>query len=133
MPYTSLRKSDIFYPELSYQIVGILFSVYNELGPGHHERYYQRAVAQLLKESGLNFQEQRSIPTKFRGTYIGRSQLDFIIENKIVLEIKKGSRFSKRHIDQVLQYLKDTKLRLAILATFKQEGVVFKRIVNFEA
>jgi GxxExxY protein len=133
MPHTSLRKSDIFYPELSYQIVGILFSVYNELGPGHHERHYQRAIAQAIKEAGLNFQEQVSIRIRFRDTYVGRSQLDFIIENKIVLEIKKGNRFSKRHIDQALQYLKDAKLRLAILATFKQEGVVFKRIVNFEA
>ncbi|MBI4946838.1 MAG: hypothetical protein HY840_10625 [Bacteroidetes bacterium] len=42
MPAT-VRKSDLLYPELSYAIVGCAYDVYNELGFGHHEKYYQRA------------------------------------------------------------------------------------------
>lgn len=125
-------RTDLIYPELSYQIVGALYSVYNALGPGHHEKYYQRAVAGALKDIGLDFKEQVSIPLKFKGASIGRYQLDFLVDNKIVLELKKGDKFSKRNIDQVLQYLKSSGLRLAILANFSSDKVSFKRIVNFE-
>jgi GxxExxY protein len=59
--------------------------------------------------------------------------LDFLVENKIVVEIKKGNRFSKRHIDQVIEYLKASNLKLAILINFGTQGVTFKRIVNFSA
>lgn len=128
----ALRRSDLVLPQLSYQIIGILFSVYNELGSGHHERYYQRGVAQALKESNLPPKEQVSFPLRFRGTPIGRYQLDFLIDGKVVLEIKKGGNFSKRHIDQVLQYLRGTNLKLAILANFAESGVKFKRLINFE-
>ena len=43
-------KKDLVYPELSYKIVGVLFEVYNEIGPGHHEKYYQKAIALGLKK-----------------------------------------------------------------------------------
>jgi len=62
---------------------------------------------------------------------IGKRILDFLVEEKIVVEIKKGNRFSKPHIDQVLEYLKINNLKLAILINFGSEGVMFKRIINF--
>ena len=132
MTAPKVTRPDLIQPELSYKIVGALFSVYNELGAGHHEKYYQRAVASALRDSGINFKEQVSIPLNFRGANIGRYQLDFLVENKIVLELKKGDKFSKRNIDQVLQYLKSSDLPLAILANFSSDKVSFKRIVNFE-
>lgn len=126
-----LRRKDILYPELSYKIIGCAFDVYNELGAGHNEKYYQRALAEALKRIGLKFIEQQSFPLKYQGKTIGRSYLDFLIEDKIVAEIKKGERFSKRHIDQVMEYLRIGNLKLAILINFTNYGVTFKRIINF--
>ncbi|MCD6148274.1 GxxExxY protein, partial [bacterium] len=100
-----LRRKDLIYPELSYQIVGVLFEVWNKLGPGHHENYYQKAVRIGLKNCNLNFREQVYIPLNFKGERVGSYYLDFVIENKIVLEIKKGDRFSRTHIEQSLFYL----------------------------
>ena len=51
-----LIRKKILYPQLSYQIIGILFDVYNDLGTGYQERYYQKAIASLLKEAGLLFE-----------------------------------------------------------------------------
>lgn len=130
-PVIHLRREDLFYPQLSYKIVGILFSVYNDIGPGHHEKYYQRCIAQALRAEGLKFQEQVSLPVSYRGKSVGRYQLDFLVEGKVILEIKKDNRFSKRHIDQVLAYLQSFSLRLAILSNFTRDGVIFKRVVNF--
>lgn len=125
-----LERKDLVYPELSYKIIGILFDVYNELGFGYHERHYQRAIFEILKEKNIKFKEQVYMPINFRNKIIGKHFLDFLIEDKIILEIKKDNRFSKRHIDQVNSYLKFSDKKLAILVNFDKNGVKSKRLVN---
>jgi GxxExxY protein len=61
---------------------------------------------------------------------IGRYFLDFLVDNKIVVEIKKGDYFSKKNIEQVKAYLKVTNLKLAVLVNFTSSGVKFLRILN---
>ncbi|MFH1346979.1 MAG: GxxExxY protein [Spirochaetota bacterium] len=123
-------RDDLIYPELSYKLVGILFDVYNCLGAGHPEKYYQKAISEELKSREISFQEQVYYPLKYKNKIIGQIYLDFLVDNKVVLEIKKNSYFSKKNIDQVLNYLKLFDKKLAILANFSKEGVLFKRIVN---
>lgn len=125
-----LKRADLIYPELSYQVVGILFDVYNQLGHGQAEKVYQRAIAVGLKGFGLKFREQVYTPLIYGNQRIASSYLDFIIEGKIVLEIKKGDRFAKSHIDQVYRYLTDNELKLGILAYFAPRNLHFKRIIN---
>jgi len=130
MSKTKLKRSDLVYPELSYKIIGCAFDVYNLLGYGHHEKYYQRGLVEALSAQKLIFKQQVYFPLKYRQKIIGKIFLDFLIEDKIVIEIKKGERFSKTNIDQVLEYLKLSNLKLAILINFGKNGVIFKRIVN---
>jgi GxxExxY protein len=120
----------IIYPELSFKIVGILFEVYNELGGSYQEKYYQRAIAAALNKNKVVFKEQFPIELKFQEEKIGKYYLDFIIEGKIVLEIKKGNYYSRTNIQQVYCYLKSSGSKLGILANFTPSGVKFKRIVN---
>jgi len=124
--------NDLVYPELSYKIIGILFSVFNELGYGYQEKYYQKAITIIFKENGINFKEQISAPLQFKGNKIGYYYLDFLIEGKLVLEIKKGDRFLKSNIEQVYAYLRRFNLKLGIIANFTKEGLRFKRIVNIK-
>jgi len=128
-----LRRKDLIYPELSYQIVGILFEVYNQLGGGYHEKYYQRGIASEFRRCNISSQEQVYAPVIFKGEKIGNNYLDFLIENKIILEIKRGNKFSKNHIEQVLAYLKSKKLKLAIIANFGSKELKFKRIINLNS
>ena len=120
----------IIYKELSYQIVGILFEVYNDLGYGYQEKYYERAIAKYLIVAKLEFKRQAPYKIAVKDEIIGRYYIDFTVENKIVLEIKKGNYFSKRNIDQVKGYLKATGMKLAILANFTPNGVKFFRVLN---
>lgn len=129
----NLKRQDLVYPELSYEIIGALFEVHNELGPGHHERYYQRALVKELKRRKLSFKEQVRALLIFKGEKVGDYYLDFLIEGKIVLEIKKGDRFSKKHINQVFSYLKAKNLKLGIIANFGLNELRFKRIINFDS
>ena len=118
-----VRRSDLVYPELSYRIIGILFEVYNELGPGLQEKYYQRAVASRLRKIKVKFSEQQKVNLTFKGQHIGHYFLDFLIDSKVVLELKRGNRFLKQNIEQIYAYLKVAKLRLGIIANFTSSGV----------
>ena len=125
-----VKRKDLLYPELSYMIVGSAFDVHNELGSGHSEKYYQKALAESFLKKNIKFKEQVNYPMVYGNKIVGRKFLDFLVEDKIVVEIKKGDRFSKSHIDQVLGYLKMSDLKLAILINFGNNGVSQKRIIN---
>ena len=123
-------RTDLLYPELSYKIIGVTFEVYNKLGPGYLEKYYQRAIAIALKDSGLKYREQVYASLMFKNVKIGKCFFDFLIEDKIVLELKIGDRFSKQDIEQIHSYLKVNNLKLGLLVNFTSQGVRFKRIIN---
>lgn len=125
-----VNKKDLLYPELSYQIVGCAYDVFNEIGFGHPEKFYQRAFAEALKKKNLPFTEQHYFPIKFNDKIIGKMFFDFLVDEKVLIELKKNAHFSKQNIDQVNQYLKTTSLQLAILINFSSTGVIYKRMVN---
>jgi GxxExxY protein len=121
---------DLLYPELSFKIVGCAFEVYNVLGFGHAEKYYQKALAVELKNKNISFKEQAYFPLKFKEEIIGKGFCDFLVEDKVIIELKKNAHFSKANIDQVNQYLKTSGLKLAILINYTPTGAIFKRLVN---
>ena len=121
---------DLIYSEESYKLIGLLFKVHNELGYGLREKDYQRAVAGILKENNIPFKQQVKVDLHLGSNKIRRYYLDFVIEDKIVLEIKAKERFYKDNIAQVFSYLKSKGLKLGIIANFTKRGVLFKRIVN---
>ncbi|PIS40494.1 MAG: GxxExxY protein [Candidatus Kerfeldbacteria bacterium CG08_land_8_20_14_0_20_43_14] len=125
-----LRRKDLVYPELSYKIIEILFEVFNELGPGLQERYYQSAIAVRLKQIDLPYAQEVRVPLDFKSSNIGSYFLDFLIDGKVILEIKRGSRFLRQNIDQVVGYLKASKKKLGIIANFTNNVVKYKRILN---
>lgn len=126
----SIKKTDLIHPELSYDIVGCAYNVIDELGPGHLEKVYQKALGIAFKEKGLSFTQQVQYPVMFRSELVGKGILDFLVEGKIVVEIKKDDFFSRSHINQVLNYMKLSNCQLAILINFASRGLQFKRIVN---
>jgi len=125
-----VQNQNLLYPELSYLIIGCAFDVYNSIGSGHHEKYYQRALIEAFKEKDIPFQTEISFPVRYKNKIIGSKRLDFLVDGKIVVELKKGNNFSKSHIDQILEYLETQHLKLGILINFGSQGVIYKRIVN---
>ena len=125
-----IQKQDLIYPELSYKLVGLAYNVFNELGHGHLEKIYQKAYAKELKEAGIVFKEQAPYQVIYKEEVIGNNYLDFLIEEKVIIELKRSDFYSKKHIDQVSNYIKVSNLKLAILINFTSNGVRIKRIVN---
>lgn len=125
-----IQKQDLIYPELSYKLVGLAYNVFNELGHGHLEKIYQKAYAKELKEAGIIFKEQAPYQVIYKEEIIGNNFLDFLIEEKVIIELKRNDFYSKKYIDQVSNYIKVSNLKLAILINFTSNGVRIKRIVN---
>jgi len=124
------KRGKLLYPDLSFVINGVLISVHKEIGGGHLERYYQKAVAIALTKAGLKFVEQYYVPLKFDNQIVGKYYLDFLIEDRIVLELKRAAFVPARLVEQTKQYLSALNLKLAIVACFTYQGVIIKRILN---
>ncbi|TSC88838.1 MAG: hypothetical protein G01um10143_735 [Parcubacteria group bacterium Gr01-1014_3] len=126
-----IEKADkVILPELSYKIVGAVFDVFNELGWGFTEKDYQRALAEELKTQGLEFKREVYIPLEYKAKNIGKYFADFIVDDKILLELKVVQKFGYVHTQQVLTYLRSAGLKLGILLYFTREGVKYRRILN---
>ena len=124
---------DLIYPELSYKIVGCAFNVHNNLGGGHRENIYQKALQIELYNAGLGYTGQQYYKLHYLGKPIGKGFFDFLIDNKIVVEIKAKGHFSKANYDQMLRYLQESGLKLGLLIRFSEEEVYHRRVVNFKA
>lgn len=127
-----MEDGGVIYKKLSYQIMGIIFEVYNELGYGFKEKYYEEAIAKEFDKLKLDYKRQLPYKLKYKDEIIGTYRFDFLVEDKIILELKQGDFYSKNNFTQVLQYLKASNLKLAILINITQQGVKFKRVLNIK-
>lgn len=122
--------SDLIYPKESYDLVGYAYSVFNSLRFGHYEIFYQRAYAQELLEKRYKFVREHKVRVMYKGKKVGSYSLDFLVENKIVVELKVADDFYPLHIKQVLTYLRATGKRLGIIILITPDGIRYKRLVN---
>lgn len=118
------------YKEECFQIVGMIFEVFNDVGYGHKENFYQKGVANIFRKNNIDFKEQVKARVLCKGEEVGYYVFDFLVLNKIVVELKQKNYFSKKDIEQLYSYLKASNLKLGILAYFTNQGIRFKRIVN---
>jgi GxxExxY protein len=116
------------YGEITNSILGIFYKVYNELGHGFLESVYARAMAMAMREAGLHFEAEAAVPVWFRGTDIGKFRADFIVEKKILLELKAVDHLDKQHEAQLFNYLRATDVEVGLLLNFGPRPD-FRRIV----
>lgn len=128
-----VNKVQLVYPDLSYKIVGVLFRVHRELGGYHQERYYQRAVREALKKESIFFEEELSVDLVFDGESVGKYRFDFLVDGKIVLELKALPAFRRDDFRKTLAYLKTYGLELGILANFRGDKLKYRRVLNSSA
>lgn len=110
--------------DISYQIRGAIFNVYNTLGPGLFESVYSAALIYELQEAGLNVSKEVAVPVHYKGSKLDVGfRLDLLVEDKVVVEIKSVENLAEVHHKQVLTYLKITGLKLGILVNFNVDEI----------
>jgi GxxExxY protein len=128
MPISTSSK--LIYPELSYKITGILFQVHNLLGKHGNEQQYADSVEKFLDESSIKYSRELILPPSFAGEQPGRNKLDFLIDDKIILELKAKRVINRDDYYQMRRYLDALNLKLGILVNFRDEYIKPKRILN---
>ena len=126
----AVQRQDLIYPELCYEIIGVLFDVWTQIGAGHKEKVYQKAVSRGLEGAGLKSKEQLPARIQYEERLVGTYYFDFLVNHRVILEIKARNYFSVNDIRQLYSYLKASGLKLGIIAHFTRSGVKFKRVVN---
>jgi len=109
-----LKEGNVIYPDLSYKLTGILFAVHNEMGCYAREKQYGDSLEKKLNENAINY--KRELPISNSGNII-----DFIIDNKIILEIKAKRILTKDDYNQTQRYLQETQLKLGMLVNFRNK------------
>jgi GxxExxY protein len=100
------------------------------LGFGHKESFFQKALAKIFRDNNIPFKEQVRCKLKYRGEELGIYIIDFVLYDKIVIEIKQRNFISNKDINQLYKYLRATNLKLGLIITFTSEGAKYKRVVN---
>jgi len=122
--------AEILFKELSFAIIGAAMEVHNQLGPAFLEAVYQKALAYELALRGIPFEEQKILPVYYKGQLVGEYKADFVVDGKIIIEIKSVTSLAKAHEAQALHYLAATGLQLAIILNFGAPSLQYKRIVK---
>lgn len=123
------KVPDFLYEDLSYKIRGCAFKVYNTLGFGHKENVYCKALMAEFEKEGINFEIEKVLPVFYQGKKVGIYRPDFIIENKILIEIKAVSFMGRDYETQLTYYLKGTNYRLGFLINFGSRKLDIRRRV----
>jgi len=120
----------LIYPDLSYKINGVLFAVHNELGQFCNEKQYCDLIESYFKKFNLQYEREKILPPSFKDELKGRNKIDFLIENKIVLELKSKRFLNNEDYYQIKRYLVALNKKLGILVNFRRKFITPKRVLN---
>jgi GxxExxY protein len=127
------NKQDLLYKDLAYKLVGCFYEVYNTLGPAHKEQIYHKALSLELKSRGISFSDKKRLKVKYKDKDIGIYEPDFVIEDKIIVEIKSLLQMPNVFENQLYYYLKATKYKLGYLVNFGTEKLDIRRRIYDKA
>lgn len=119
--------------ELTYEIRGAIFDVYNNLGPGLLESVYEEALVFELQERGMEVARQVEVPILYKGNELKTSlRLDVLVENQVIVELKSVEEMKLVFAKQLLTYLKLMNKRVGLLVNFNTNNLreSIKRIIN---
>ena len=124
------RNSKFIYGDITEKIISAIYDVFYKLGFGHPEKFYHRALEKEFKKRKLSYQKECYGKILYDGEVIGRYYLDFLVEDKIAVEVKVRRELYDTDWIQLLNYIKAKDLRVGILAVFTKVEPVIKRVIN---
>ncbi len=122
--------SELVYKEESFQIIGKCFEVHKALGPGFLEIVYKDALEYEFDKAGIPYEREKEYIVEYKGIILPHKfYADFVVFDKIILEVKAVSGIADEFIAQTLNYLKVSGNKLALLVNFGELKLNFKRLV----
>lgn len=119
----------LLYGETTYLIRRAIFNVYNELGFGHKEQVYQKALEKELREMKIPYKKEINLEVTYKQEKVGSYRPDFVIDEKVIIEIKAVEFMPVSFEKQLLHYLKSTNYKLGLLVNFGAKRLMIKRLI----
>ncbi len=123
--------SDYLYEDDTYKIIGALIEVHKNLGKGFSEIVYKDVFEYELKKINFSFEREKEYLVHYKDIILNHKfYADFVVLDKIIIEIKSTDSIHEKHISQCLNYLHVSGHRLAILVNFNKTSLEYKRIIK---
>ena len=121
------------YPhsQITQRIIAAAIEVHQQLGPAYHESIYSVALAHEFGLQQINYEREKSIDVFYKGQSVGKYRLDFLVDEKVIVELKAVEAISDVHLSQMLSYLSATNNKVGLIINFAQTRLVdgIKRVV----
>ena len=106
--------------ELVTQFIDAAIEVHRELGPGYDEAVYENALVVEMDLRGIPYERQKVVEVFYKGTRVGEGRIDLFLGGEVVVELKTVEQLNKKHMAQVISYLKAMKRPLGLLVNFHE-------------
>lgn len=123
-----MEKEKYKHNNLTQKIIGLAFELFNEIGTGYPEKVYQKGLATKLEENHVKYIRESYCKLTSSGKIIGQFRVDFVVEGKVVVELKARRMILNRDIAQTLTYLKMKNLEVGLILLFGLKKVEIKRL-----
>ena len=121
---------NLIYKEEAYEITGICMEVHRFLGKGLLEIVYKDALEYEFKKRNISYEREKEYPVKYKDVILPHKfYADFVVRDKIIIEVKAKSDFAKEDIAQTINYLRLSNCRLGLLINFGTPSLQYKRVV----
>ena len=118
------------HKELTEQVIGCAFSVWNRMGFGFLEAVYEKCLLIELRDAGLRAAAQHSIAVTYKGEPVGQFVADLLVNGELIVELKSVRQLTQSHEVQLVNYLVATGTDVGLLLNFGPDGVQVKRKVR---
>ena len=125
-----MNEKDYKYSDITRRIIGAAMKVHSTLGNGFQEVIYQRALAIEMAKQGLSFQRELEMQIYYDGQEIGTRRVDFLVEDKVMVELKALTVLEDVHLAQAINYLEAYNLEVGLMLNFGAKSLEFKRVVH---
>ena len=96
--------------QLTDKVIGAAIEIHRTLGPGYQESIYEEALAFELGRAGLEFERQKAFSVRYKEHVVGEGRVDFLVDRRLVVELKAVEKMQPVHRAQVMSYLKAVSL-----------------------
>ena len=122
--------NNLLYKEEVYSFIACCFEVHKNLGKGFLEVVYKDALSYELKQNNIPFEKEKKIEIKYKNIILPHYYFsDFIVFDKIIVEIKAQESIADTHYKQLINYLAASKMKVGLLVNFGEESLKFKRVI----
>jgi len=123
-------KSKIIHPKLYYKLYGLFYKVHNDLDRYYKEKQYADTLEELLEEENIKYNREFELTFNFNKKEIKRNRVDFLVDNRLLIDTKAKKFINKSDYFQAKRYLAASDLKLLLIVNFREKYIKPKRILN---